>query len=432
MRVINTIFFGLVLSLKIVNAQFVSLPDKAFAEKLRLSNPLLIDANFRLDTLVALNTTGVLNISDGKIRNLEGIQYFKNISVLYANDNEIGSFSQVSNLSNLKKIACKNNKLKELFFLTKLSELEELDCALNELVVLPSLDYCLKLRALYAYSNLLEYVPKINHLDSLRILNLFDNKIKELPRTDSIDYLEDVSISKNKIEKMPDFSKNARLKKVLIHVNLLYDAPKKNLPASLTFLVISFNYLSFEDFFDLQSLPNLTDLFFEEQLPIEMPKQINLKEDDTFRLDTKTDTGLNSNQYNWELNQVPVFSSNQPYFDIKQAKLENQGEYQCLITNSQFPNITLKTTKSKIQVNKCIGQSCNDLYFEPNGDGIADEIWLDIVGTIQIVDRFGKKVVSLSGPCFWDGLNQNNEKLPTGLYVLTESNGNTQRIFMVR
>lgn len=138
-----------------LKAQWVTIPDSAFAHYLRNVFPSCMNGVL-LDTVCAetINNQGIF-CEGSLIRNFEGVKYFKNISTLNMSGNELDSLPELP--QNLKDLYCNNNKLVRLPELPKnlrvllcsnnlLSNLPEiptslfiLDCSYNRIIFLPKL-----------------------------------------------------------------------------------------------------------------------------------------------------------------------------------------------------------------------------------------------------------------------------------------------------
>lgn len=422
----------LVFSTLSLSAQHYKLNDAVFAQKLRTIDPTLVDNQNRLDTNVAKTFNGSLRLTSSSIVDLDGIQYFKSLKELIADGNNISSFEAIKNLSQLELLNCKSNNLTQLPSFSKLSKLKELDCSINKLNFLPNLDSCKQLRTIYAYMNNMGHLPRINHLDSLRYLDVQLNKLTSFPRTDSMASIQQILLYKNLLSAMPDFSKNTTLTFLQIHYNQIPSSPITKLPLNLPKLIIDGNNLTFKDLTELSKMINFSNFSYSNQKEIQIAAVAHVQENSAFTLDTKTDENVIDNIYVWYKDGMVVASNSTPQFKIEQTSISDQGFYEATIRNPNFPDFYLKTTKLQLYINKCQDKNCKDLYLEPNGDGIADEIWINAPGNIRIIDRFGKKVAELNGPNYWSGLNIKNEKLPTGTYLAIFEDGNQQRISIAR
>ena len=78
---------ALVIGLRTANAQYVSIPDSNFRNYLRTNYPTCMNAGGQLDTTcTSLLAATQLSVRYNTISNLDGVQYFKNITMLNCMD----------------------------------------------------------------------------------------------------------------------------------------------------------------------------------------------------------------------------------------------------------------------------------------------------------------------------------------------------------
>lgn len=141
------ILTGLLASIMLVS----SFPVYSFAAEgdVEINETNFPDANFRtmvskkadtdkdgILTKAEMDAVTTLDVSEERISDITGIEYFKNIEVLKINSNQITEVDLSQN-KNLKNLNCYNNKLTELD-VSGCTALQVLDCSNNKLV---SLDF---------------------------------------------------------------------------------------------------------------------------------------------------------------------------------------------------------------------------------------------------------------------------------------------------
>jgi hypothetical protein len=110
------------------NAQYVLIPDSMF--RVRLVNEgygSCVNGNYLDTTCPLVVNTVFLNLTDAGIRDLEGIQYFNNLSILECSGNELTSLPIFPN--SLTELFCLENYLTSLPLLP--TSLKKLDCGYN-------------------------------------------------------------------------------------------------------------------------------------------------------------------------------------------------------------------------------------------------------------------------------------------------------------
>jgi hypothetical protein len=124
------------ISSDVLNQNWVEIPDANFRDFLKQSYPTCFNSQGMMDTTCsAVLTARKMYCSDRNIASLEGIQYFKGLTILYCSENELTSLPALP--SGLTTLSCSHNQLTSLPALP--SGLERLWCHFNELTSLPEL-----------------------------------------------------------------------------------------------------------------------------------------------------------------------------------------------------------------------------------------------------------------------------------------------------
>ena len=121
-----------------------------------------------------------LDLSNGYIRNLSGIQYFKNLEELNIANNEVSDLSPLFGCAKLKKLNASGQYISNLGVLSTLRELTELNLADNELTTLSSLKELTELQKLDVSGNEIVVFGTAGKLQNLQYLNIADNPMKEI------------------------------------------------------------------------------------------------------------------------------------------------------------------------------------------------------------------------------------------------------------
>ncbi len=245
-------------------AQWVSIPDTNFAKAISpyLAFPCVVkySANdYRLDTTCAelFTEKSHLYINGSGIKNLDGIQYFKDIKQFGVNNNLIDSFPKLSD--SLISLRCQNNLIKSLISVPK--QLRELFIAGN---LLDSADFSdfHALQTLYAENNSMSFIKAFP--PNAVFITLYNNLLKSIPPFTAA--IRDIQLDYNLLDSLPALPLNLRgigcgfnrfKKTPVFHENVTYisfdhneltEIP--NLPNYLSDLIINGNL-------DLQCLPQL-------------------------------------------------------------------------------------------------------------------------------------------------------------------------------
>ena len=168
--------------------------DPAFLSWLQSNYPTVI-VNDSLDIEVAAAFTNISNFNYTNIENLDGLQYFTNLSYLtiYSND-ALTSIPVLSGLTNLSTLDIYNNyvltSIPELSGLTNLSDLNiQYNYALTSI---PELSGLMNLSSLnIRYNDALTSIPELSGLTNLSYLDIYNNDALEC----TIGYPEQLNVN---------------------------------------------------------------------------------------------------------------------------------------------------------------------------------------------------------------------------------------------
>src|SRR6185437_4835408 len=156
-----------------IKAQYVTIPDANFRSYLTSNFSSCMNGSGQLDTTCSsILNTKIIYLTNQKIHNLSGIQYFKSLTNLYCGD----SLTNLPALpASLTYLDCSGNQLTSLPALP--ASLTTLYCYENSLTDLPVLPA--SLTALYCYENSLTNLPALP--TSLTTLDCDQNQLTSLP-----------------------------------------------------------------------------------------------------------------------------------------------------------------------------------------------------------------------------------------------------------
>lgn len=224
------------LGISSAKAQYISIPDTSFSKYLLANYPGAMIGNLLDTTNIDIISETTLNLDSLFIGNLEGIQYFDNLTNLIVTRNMIDTLPLLP--SGLLYLDCDVNELIQLPILP--SGLKMLNCSHNKLHNLPILPV-----------NLDVLICKFNYLDSLTSLPISltqlhcsDNQITQIPTLPT--NLQSLNCSYNKLITLPILPSN--LKFLNVSFNTLNGLGI--LPASLQSL-----YCNHDSLFILPTLP---------------------------------------------------------------------------------------------------------------------------------------------------------------------------------
>jgi uncharacterized repeat protein (TIGR01451 family) len=190
MKKLILLFLVLVLKFVPAKAQWVFIGDPNFVDYLTTYYPSCMNGNLMDTTCSGIVNQTSISINYGPYHNLNGLQYFDNLTNLYLTYNDqLTSLPNLRRLNNLLTFNCSHNNLSSLSGLpnslttlicsyngfTSLpvlpANLTTLDCRNNNLYSLPALPN--NLTTLQCNVNLLQSLPALPN--SLSVLNCFNN-----------------------------------------------------------------------------------------------------------------------------------------------------------------------------------------------------------------------------------------------------------------
>jgi Leucine-rich repeat (LRR) protein len=221
--------FSLFLFARISTAQYVTIPDASFRTFLKREYPNCFNSQNMMDTTCsAVLTARTINcVGIWSIASLQGIQYFKGLTILDCSGNSLTSLPALP--SGLKVLNCSYNKLTSLPALP--SALTKLVCEGNQLTSLPALPSGLIF--LDCYGNQLTSLPALP--STLDTLACNQNQLSSLPALPSA--LRELACGLNQLSSLPALP--SALRELTCGFNKLTSLPA--LPSALTTLWCSYN-----------------------------------------------------------------------------------------------------------------------------------------------------------------------------------------------
>ncbi len=355
------------------------IPDPNFVTFLSTTYPGLMSGAM-MDTMVAASKTGTLSCRAKSISSIEGIQYFKQLTIININSNSISSIPALKNFVNLQQLHCDTNILNSLPQLNSITTLLGLSCRKNNLTSLPPLSGLINLSYLSCSLNNLTSIPNLNGLSNLATLDCSENKLSQLPNLDSQVNLENLYCSTNSITTLPSLNNLTKLQLLYCGNNLLTSLPNLSNCTLLNTLRITTNKIT-----NLPALPftaapvqvylNYNNLTFEDLLPVvnntyystvtfKLFPQNNfgayddtlIKEAGTFNFNLLIDASLGTtNTYKWYRNGTYLSSSNTNSYPLTNVTFLDTGSYYAVVHNNnpKFSGDSLVSTVKKLKVAEC-------------------------------------------------------------------------------
>ena len=177
----------LIFSFSIQASDVIQFPDSDL--KVALLRQLGKSPNDEISIAEAENAPQTLDLSQAGISNLEGIQYFKNVTFLKLHENNIQDLTPLSNLTKLKILLLNDNVIEDIAPLANLKNVTLLNLNNNQVTNLQMLKNIPHMHYLYISHN---KVNDITPLDHFKELDFFDYSFNQISDISSINNLTEL------------------------------------------------------------------------------------------------------------------------------------------------------------------------------------------------------------------------------------------------
>ncbi len=349
-----------------------------------------------------------LDLSNGYIRDLSGIQYFKNLEELNIANNEVSDLSPLFGCAKLKKLNASGQYISSLGVLSTLRELTELNLADNELTTLSSLKELAGLQKLDVSGNEIVVFGTAGKLQNLQYLNIADNPMKEIDLStlsglanltelnvsgcgiESIDgintgNLTTLNVSYNQIDSVSALEKAEKLRALDISYNLLTEAD--GLKSCIRMQELSMEGNPLENIAWIEPLTELTNINLAQTGLVEEDLVYfqNMKNLQTLDLSGDMIFGVSAIMDLGSLQQITI--SYTPLNDTDIQKLEEKNIE--VINETVYPAVQrLYFIEEQAEIS--VGQTYwQDPVCYPSGSVLEDAVWTSSDETVAVVDQSG-------------------------------------------
>ena len=374
-----------------------------------------------------------LYLTDNELTELPTeIGQLSNLRFLYLSVNQLTSIpKEIGNLASLIKLTLSKNQLTAIPpEIRNLKSLEVLNLGANKLKILPEeIGELENLKTLYLSENELTTIPEtIGELSHLRKITLKRNKLTELPpQIGQLANLKILNLASNSLRRLPvEIADLVNLEELYLYSNQLDELPEFSSMSSLKICKLQNNFL---DFGDLETAKiNAATYVYAPQKTKVFLSRMDL--DDKILLSAEI-AGVN-NLYQWYRNGALLMGETAKELVINS---DANGGYYCIINNSLFSNLTLKSYTEQIWKSSFAArvseddpfgyQSVNDITIFPNPASSLVNVQLvgDIANpsetvTINLFDVTGKarqtQMINLSNGLYQMEVGHE----PAGVYFL--------------
>lgn len=387
LHTVLVVLFLLLQSSQSMAATGYVLPDANFKAYLSANRPTVLYPDGSLNITAANAATGPFKCYNQNVSNLDGIQYFTNITTLEVKYNpNLHALPNIDALTNITTLGLDSNDLTSLPNLSALTNLQVLSFHHNRVSVLPSISNLTQLRVLFAQSNQLTALPSLSAQVNLDKLFISDNPITAIPSMSSLVkltyfsahrlpltslpslnncvLLEYLVCSENQMTAVPNITNCTQLRELWMPECKLTSLPNLSGYMQLHTVNVSMSELSFEDLLPSTGNPgfNLIDFDFTGQQP-GTAATINALTSQAVVIDLGFDNALTTNIYKWYKDGVFFTTTTINKLNFASVGLNDAGIYTCEITNTTtaVAGITLTARPITLRVSPCI--SSNNIYY---------------------------------------------------------------------
>ena len=349
-----------------------------------------------------------LDLSNGYIRDLSGIQYFKNLEELNIANNEISDLSPLSGCAKLKTLDASGQYISNLGALSALKELTKLNLADNELTTLSSLKELAGLQKLDVSGNEIAVFGTAGKLQNLQYLNMADNPMGEIDLStlsglanltelnvsgcgiESIEgintgNLTTLNVSYNQIDSAAALEKAEKLRTLDISYNMLTEAD--GLKSCIRMQELSMEGNPLENIAWIEPLTELTNINLAQTGLVEEDLVYfqNMKNLQTLDLSGDMIFGVSAIMDLGSLQQITI--SYTPLNDTDIQKLEEKNIE--VINETVYPAVQrlyFIEEQAEISVGETYWQ---DPVCYPSGSVLEDAVWTSSDETVAVVDQSG-------------------------------------------
>jgi len=191
-----------------------------------------------IQPLAALTKLTVLNLAQNKISDITPLAQMKNLKDLQLNDNQIKDITPLQNLTELTDLSLARNGVTDITPLAALTDITNLNLGTNQITQIDTLKNLTKLNTLSVSGNNVSDITPLANLVTLSTLNVGSNKISDVAALKGLSNLTELDASSNNIEKLDALKGLKKLAKLDVYTNCIRDiSPVKELKNLTEFYV---------------------------------------------------------------------------------------------------------------------------------------------------------------------------------------------------
>lgn len=351
--------------------------DPHFLKYIKKNFPQIVNGDGDgIHPYMAATIYGTLDISNSNLYNVNGLQYFTNVSKIDLHNNNLTalpnlggivtlqslnlSFNKLSSLPslssnvNLVELMVQNNKLFSLPDLSKNVLLTQLIINNNQISQLPSFSNLSALVILVVDNNNLNMLPNLSNCKNLQNLCASSNKLSETPVLDSLVNLKTLNLSFNALSTFPNLANNILLEIVYLNDNRFHSI--NHLPALNNLLKMKLynNLLTFSSLVKILPHANHKNIFdIAPQVHTFSSQSIEKIITDTADIYTGIDPYVQNVYYKWQKNYSYYYTCKYDHLSLPNLNFSDSGTYFCEVKHDSFPELSFRSDNYVLKIKNC-------------------------------------------------------------------------------
>lgn len=441
-----------------------------------------------LPNLSSLNNIKFLYVNSNNLSSLPDFSGLESLLQLHVHSNFLTSIpASISTLTQLQQLIINNNRLTALPDLSSLVQLDYFLMSNNQISVIPNLNQLSNLQVLHCDNNLISDLNGLEQASTLNTLYCFNNRIHSLAVLNDLTTVKKIWAFNNLLSELPNLSNKPQLTEIEVHNNFLtiddlipltYLSGLTNFryhpqasivnPSSqftrvldtitLTYSAVdistgilyrhfhnatfkietnspllrleSIQYSDSGTYFmeaSHPSLPLLKLVYASIKLNVEACMELITWEIDLGSVSCERGYHLSKNQVQLLDAVSPIsYSIMNPYdtilWDTKVSSDLRPGKYTIRIKDAD--GCSIDTSIILNQFNDC------DVILHLNS--IYNTYYIDVKGSVKILDNTGNTILEVEGPYLWDGSTSSGKITQPGYYVILVNNKKWKNITVVQ
>lgn len=294
-------------SVNICTAQTYFLPDTNFVKSLKTKYPSVI----KNDSLLidqAKKITGWVDFQSQNLHNIDGIQFFTNVSQLNLAKNKLKSTPNLDSLTTMNQLYINENELTELPRMSK--SVQNIFAFSNKLTSIENITNLTNLTFLHVSNNQLVTLPHLKYFPNLDQLHCNQNKIVSIEGLETLTKAKNLYLWENQLTQIDGLAFNTTLKVLYINNNNLENLPNLKNKPNLSELSLSMNYFTFSDLYPLFELDSAKNFSYAPMKNLDIRNKITAYENKEVIFKSTIDTSLSDLVYSLYKNDSIFLSEN--------------------------------------------------------------------------------------------------------------------------